>query len=380
MVRSCSRLFVQRRLDRSDATGPFERSTTGPLSARPVRVAAWSSTSSGTVPDLGLAVDRSADSSLGHQVQDALRHAIRSADAALAASGCRRLGSWRINLVCPGAWWSRRTSSCWPRGTSSRPSGRARGSPTAVDRSRDLTPVEVAEREPARVPVPTIDFGYGVPDLRAFSTRDWLWALSDAIKTMPTVDLGDGTVEGDAHLRAVLAGYHRRVRAGCADPAHTIVVGGFRQGLNFVLGALVAHGIERIGLEDPGPRDHDHIARRAGLRVSAVAVDADGVRVDQLRAQRRSRRTAHARAPVPDRGGAEPDPSPRAGAVGSRGRRGDSRGRLRRRVPLRPATGRLASGPRARPRRGAGVGQQDPGAGPAYRLGLHPTAVPRRAS
>jgi GntR family transcriptional regulator/MocR family aminotransferase len=74
------------------------------------------------------------------------------------------------------------------------------------------------------------------------------------------------------------------VRAGCPDPTDTIVVGGFRQGLNFVLGALVAHGIERIGLEDPGPRDHDHIARRAGLRVSAVPVDAKGVRVDLLRA------------------------------------------------------------------------------------------------
>ena len=101
---------------------------------------------------------------------------------------------------------------------------------------------------------------------------------------MPTVDLGDGTPEGDAQLRAVLAGYHRRVRAGCADPANTIVVGGFRQGLTFVLGALVAHGIGRIGLEDPGPREHDDIARRAGLRVSAVPVDTEGVRVDRLRA------------------------------------------------------------------------------------------------
>jgi GntR family transcriptional regulator/MocR family aminotransferase len=101
---------------------------------------------------------------------------------------------------------------------------------------------------------------------------------------MPSADLGDGTPEGDPHLRAVLAGYHRRVRAGYADTADTIVVGGFRQGLTFVLGALAAHGITRIGLEDPGPRDHDHIARRAGLRVSAVPVDAEGVRVDALRA------------------------------------------------------------------------------------------------
>ncbi len=132
--------------------------------------------------------------------------------------------------------------------------------------------------------MPRIDFGYGVPDLRAFPARDWLWALGDAMNALPTADLGDGTAEGDDHLRAVLAGYHRRVRAGCTDAVDTIVVGGFRQGLTFVLGALAAHGIERIGLEDPGPRDHDHIARRAGLRVSAVRVDADGVLVDDLRA------------------------------------------------------------------------------------------------
>ena len=48
--------------------------------------------------------------------------------------------------------------------------------------------------------------------------------------------------EVNSNLRAVLALRHRRVRAGCADPACTIVVGGFRQGLTLVLDALVAHG------------------------------------------------------------------------------------------------------------------------------------------
>ena len=141
-----------------------------------------------------------------------------------------------------------------------------------------------AAEEPPAATVPRVDFGYGVPDLRAFPARDWLWALGDAMNALPTAELGDGTAAGDDHLRAVLAGYHRRVRAGCSDADDTIVVGGFRQGLTFVLGALAAHRVERIGLEDPGPRDHDHIARRAGLRVSAVRVDAEGVRVDDLRA------------------------------------------------------------------------------------------------
>ncbi|MDX6326465.1 MAG: GntR family transcriptional regulator / MocR family aminotransferase [Nocardioidaceae bacterium] len=238
---------------------------------------------SGTVPGLALAVDRSADVSLGHQVQEALRTAIRSG---MLRSG-ERLPSTRQLADQLGV--SRGlVVSAYEQLLAEGYVVSAVGSGTRVASgltgADDSTASETAEADPALVPAPKIDFGYGVPDLRAFPTRDWLWALGDALKAMPTADLGDGAVEGDAHLRAVLAGYHRRVRAGCADPAHTIVVGGFRQGLTLVLGALVAHGIERIALEDPGPRDHDQIARRAGLRVSAVTVDAEGVRVDQVRA------------------------------------------------------------------------------------------------
>jgi len=238
----------------------------------------------GAGPELALAVDRSADASLGHQVQEALRRAIRSgtlrpgerlpSTRQLAAQlGISRglVVSAYEQLLAEGY-----VVSVVGSGTRVAPAF------AGADRSAASPAGEAGPG--CLVPTPKIDFGYGVPDLRAFAPRDWLWALSDAVRTLPTADLGDGAVAGDAGLRGVLAGYHRRVRAGCADPADTIVVGGFRQGLNVVLGALVAHGIERIGLEDPGPRDHDRIAGRAGLRVSAVAVDADGLRVDQLRA------------------------------------------------------------------------------------------------
>jgi GntR family transcriptional regulator/MocR family aminotransferase len=239
---------------------------------------------SGVVPELAFAVDRSADVPLGHQVQEELRRAIRSG---MLRSGERlpstrqladQLGVSRGLVVAAYEQLLAEGYIVSTVGSGTRVADAWTG-------SGDATPSEAVDVDPARpITTPKIDFGYGVPDLRGFSTRDWLWALGDATRAMATADLGDGTVEGDAHLRAVLAGYHRRVRAGCADAADTIVVGGFRQGLNFVLGALVSHGIERIGLEDPGPRDHDRIARRAGLRVSAVGVDEEGVRVERLRA------------------------------------------------------------------------------------------------
>jgi GntR family transcriptional regulator/MocR family aminotransferase len=238
---------------------------------------------SGVVPELVLGVDRTTRLPLGHQVQEALRGAIRSGTL---RSGERlpstrqladQLGVSRGLVVSAYEQLVAEGYVVSTVGSGTRVAASLTG-------SRDPTWSEAPAADLPREPTPRIDFGYGVPDLRAFSTRDWLWALGDALKAMPTADLGDGTVEGDSHLRSVLAGYHRRVRGGCADAADTVVVGGFRQGLNFVLGALVTHGIKRIGLEDPGPRDHDHIARRAGLQVSAVAVDAEGVRVDELRA------------------------------------------------------------------------------------------------
>jgi GntR family transcriptional regulator / MocR family aminotransferase len=76
------------------------------------------------------------------------------------------------------------------------------------------------------------------------------------------------------------------VRAGCAVADDAVVVGGFRQGLAFTLATLARSGIEALALEDPGPREHDIIARRAGLTVAPVPVDAEGLNVAALRASR----------------------------------------------------------------------------------------------
>ena len=239
---------------------------------------------SGAASGLALAVDRSATVPLGQQVQDLLRRAITSGRLRPGERlpSTRRLadqlGVSRGLVVSAYEQLLAEGYVVAAVGSGTRVAG------TAIPPGEPAPVATAVTDAPPPAPEPKIDFGYGVPDLRAFPLRDWLWALGDAARALPTADLGDGTVAGDARLRAVLAAYHRRVRAGCADSARTIVVSGFRQGLNLVLGALATHGIERIGLEDPGPRDHDRIAQRAGLRVSAIAVDEQGLRVDRLRA------------------------------------------------------------------------------------------------
>jgi GntR family transcriptional regulator/MocR family aminotransferase len=132
---------------------------------------------------------------------------------------------------------------------------------------------------------PTVaDFEYGIPDLGSVPLTDWSWAVSEATRTLPTAELGDEDPAGSRRLREVVTAYHRRVRSGCAVAEDAVVVSGFRQGLAFALATLAQHGIGRIALEDPGPREHDVIARRAGLDAVPVPVDDHGLDVGLLRA------------------------------------------------------------------------------------------------
>ncbi|MGH3875836.1 MAG: PLP-dependent aminotransferase family protein [Actinophytocola sp.] len=128
-----------------------------------------------------------------------------------------------------------------------------------------------------------VDFEYGIPDLGSVPLTDWCWAVSEATRTLPTAALGDEHPAGSRHLREVVTAYHRRVRSGCAVAEDAVVVSGFRQGLAFALATLAQHGVRRIALEDPGPREHDVIARRAGLDAVPVPVDDQGLDVGRLR-------------------------------------------------------------------------------------------------
>jgi GntR family transcriptional regulator / MocR family aminotransferase len=140
----------------------------------------------------------------------------------------------------------------------------------------------VAASAPSSGPA-VADFEYGIPDLGSVPLTDWSWAVAEATRTLPTAELGDEDPAGSRHLREVVTAYHRRVRSGCAVAEDAVVVSGFRQGLAFVLATLAQAGIGRIALEDPGPREHDIIARRGRLDAVPVPVDDHGLAVGRLR-------------------------------------------------------------------------------------------------
>ena len=229
-------------------------------------------------PDLLVVLDRDAGS-LGAQIQDQLRAAIR--DRRLGAG--ERLPSTRrlaeLLAVSRGT-----VVDVYEQLVAEGYAESAVGSGTRVaampSPSGPHVPTIVGSRSSRLVEV---DFEYGIPDLGTVPLTDWSWAISEATRTLPTAELGDEDLAGSGHLREVVTSCHRRVRSGFASADDAVIVSGFRQGLTFALATLARQGVERIALEDPGPRDQALIARRAGLHPVPVAVDDHGLDVDRLR-------------------------------------------------------------------------------------------------
>ncbi|HEU4332603.1 MAG TPA: PLP-dependent aminotransferase family protein [Lapillicoccus sp.] len=226
-------------------------------------------------PELLLGLDRGAGTPLARQLQERLRDAIRTGRLTLgerlpaSRALATQLGVSRGVVVDT---YAQLESEGYLRST--------QGSGTVVASSG--AEVVTSATEPKARPRVDVDFEYGVPDLRSFPMRDWLWAMAVAGRTATAEDLGDEHGAGAQPLREVLAAYLRRVRGAVADPEAVYVCAGFRYGLNLVLRALLAEGVTTAAVEDPGPVDHDAIARRSGMRVVPVPVDHHGIDVAAL--------------------------------------------------------------------------------------------------
>jgi GntR family transcriptional regulator/MocR family aminotransferase len=231
----------------------------------------------GLGPELLLRLDRDQHEPLGAQLQRQLRAAIRSGRLEVgerlpsSRTLARELGLSR-GLVLESYMQLQAEGYLSTRvGSATRVAGGASARPPTLAR-------------PVSPPRLTVDFRPGVPDLTSFPMRDWLWALGEAGRQTASDAMGYGDPRGSAELRAVLASYLNRVRASTAFADHMVICSGFAQGINLVLSALADIGVRKVAVEDPGDRDNDTAAERAGLQAVPVPVDDHGVDVDALSA------------------------------------------------------------------------------------------------
>jgi GntR family transcriptional regulator/MocR family aminotransferase len=235
--------------------------------------------------DLLLSVTRDGSRTLGAQIEDRLRHAIRQ--GALKAGArvpstrdlARQLGVSRrvvvdayAQLAAEGYLDLRQGARPTVSLAASRTAGAA-GAGAGASTGPGTAP-----------PPPRFDFRPGAPDVSSFPRTAWLRSLREAVTGMTDADLGYGDPRGVEALRSALADYLGRVRGVVAEPGCVVVTSGYSQGQGIVCRVLADLGIGagRIAFEDPSHCEQRRIAARAGFEIVPVPVDEHGIRVDEL--------------------------------------------------------------------------------------------------
>ena len=226
--------------------------------------------------DVLVAVDRARPRTLGRQIEDQLRNAIR--DLTLRAGSrlpstrdlARELGVSRPIVVDAYAQLAGEGY------LELRPGARPRVTGSAGRWEQPAAPRQAPAAEPK------YDFRPGAPDLSSFPRSVWLRSLREALSTMRDADLGYTDPQGTEVLRLALRDYLGRVRGVVSDAGRVVITSGYCQGRSLVCRALVAGGARRVAVEDPC---HDEVRNSvvgAGLTLVPLPVDADGMRVEGL--------------------------------------------------------------------------------------------------
>ena len=240
----------------------------------------WPDTSAGAEAsqpvELLLTVSRDGPRTLGAQIEEQLRAAIRDGTLKPGARVpstrdlARQLGVSRRIAVDAYAQLAAEGFLTLRQGARPHVSGAAAGDPG---------PAAAHEPVPAAL---RYDFRPSVPDVASFPRAAWLRSLREAMGAITDAELAYGDPRGIVALRSALADYLGRVRGVVAEPVRVIVTCGYSQGLDILCHTLAARGAARIAVEDPTYPEVRMVIARAGLEPVPVTVDADGMRVDEL--------------------------------------------------------------------------------------------------
>jgi GntR family transcriptional regulator/MocR family aminotransferase len=226
--------------------------------------------------ELLLSVARDGSETLGAQIEDQFRRAIREGTLRAGARVpstrdlARQLGVSRRVAVDAYSQLAAEGYLLLRQGAR----------PRVSDAAAIAAATVVEEQPPVRPP--RFDFRPSVPDVSTFPRTAWLRSLREALTAITDADLGYGDPLGLEMLHSALADYLGRVRGVVAEPKRIVVTCGYWQGLGVVCRALAARGAKRIAHEDPSNPEDRVIAARAGLEPVPIAVDAEGLRVDEL--------------------------------------------------------------------------------------------------
>ncbi|WP_343733004.1 PLP-dependent aminotransferase family protein [Duganella sp.] len=116
----------------------------------------------------------------------------------------------------------------------------------------------------------------GVPALEHFPMALWRRMLERALRSMTVLQLNYGDPAGEAPLREAIADHLRASRGVVCEASQVFITDGTQSSLDLCMRALADAG-ETIWIENPGYGGALAAARAAGLAVSGIDVDDDGM-------------------------------------------------------------------------------------------------------
>jgi GntR family transcriptional regulator/MocR family aminotransferase len=143
----------------------------------------------------------------------------------------------------------------------------------AVPGARDLAP---------HAPGAHVDFRPGTPDLSLFPRGAWAAAHKSVLARLPHRALGYPDPRGLPELRTALAALLTRRRGVVADPKCLVVCSGVAQAMTLLGFVLHGHGLRTVGAEDPGSPEHASLFAAAGLGLTALPLDGEGLATGPL--------------------------------------------------------------------------------------------------
>lgn len=152
---------------------------------------------------------------------------------------------------------------------------------------------EVIEDSPDSLwrPPQLLPFQMGVPALDAFPRKIWARLGARYLRGMRLGDLDYPAPHGLPALRSAIASYLQMSRGIDCGAHQVFITSGWRNSLSLVAHTLFHPG-ERAWVEDPGYPTTRQVLRQFGLELEAVAVDGDGMNVEQAIAQAREAQVA----------------------------------------------------------------------------------------
>src|SRR5690349_16766523 len=164
--------------------------------------------------------------------------------------------------------------------TSSMPVMNAVARPTFSRRGNELALVPAPDRR--RSAVPPCAFRLGTPALDLFPWQCWAKITRECLRTVRPAQLDYSSLAGFHPLREAIA-EQMQTRGTRCDAEQVHVIAGAQRGMDLIARLLLDAGDTAL-VEDPGYTEARGALVGAGAVVSPVAVDADGMMVDAIRA------------------------------------------------------------------------------------------------